>query len=162
MLLELACQKHISSTVNPHRLSLMSSAGLSHQNLNYQKSKKQPTLFGALPGMILTGAGAITSPWLIVLGALVIWKDLYSTVRIELQPRHAIALNAMWDNHDGRKRISEYDAEKFTNLALTKADINPLNTANFARVVDDLAKIGCVEIKSGEIWLREWIRRQWP
>ena len=124
--------------------------------LNWRK------LFGALPGMVLTGVGVATNPWLVVLGALVIWKDLYATIRIELEPKHAIVFKAMWDNHNGRNRISEVDAAKFANSALNDADHNTLNSKNFASVVEDLAKIGCIEIKNGEIWLREWIRRNWP
>ncbi|MEM6728323.1 MAG: hypothetical protein AAF618_07475 [Pseudomonadota bacterium] len=119
-------------------------------------------LFGALPGMVLTGVGVAASPWLIILGALVIWKDLYSNIRIELEPKHAIAFKAMWDNHDGRKRILEADAAQLTNAALADADHNTLSPKNFASVVDDLARIGCLKIIDGEIWLREWIKRSWP
>jgi hypothetical protein len=102
-------------------------------------------LLGALPSMVLTGVGVAAIPWLIVLGALVIWKDLYAAVWIDLEPRHAIAFKAMWDNHDGRNRISEVDAATFANTALVEADQNTLSTKNFAAVVEDLAKIGCVE-----------------
>ncbi len=124
--------------------------------LNWRK------LIGSLPGIVLTGAGATTSPWLIVLGALVIWKDLYSTSRVDLGPLHATAMLTMWNNHDGRNRISEEEARELTNEALEKFDLNQTSPATFASIINDLSLTGCVELSDGEIWLREWIRRGWP
>lgn len=119
-------------------------------------------LVGALPGIALTGAGAASNPWLACLGALVIWKDLYSTSKVELGKEHAIAIVTMWKNHDGRRRISEMSALNLTNNALAEADLNELSDTSFAQLVDDLSQIGCIELSDGEIWLREWIRRSWP
>jgi len=119
-------------------------------------------LVGALPGIALTGVGVASSPWLICLGALVIWKDLYASSKVELRRSHAIAIATMWQNEDGKRRISEEKARRLTNKALVEADMNELGDASFAQVVDDLCKIGCIELSDGEIWLREWIRRNWP
>ncbi|MBZ0218058.1 MAG: hypothetical protein K8F25_15990, partial [Fimbriimonadaceae bacterium] len=119
-------------------------------------------LFRALASMVLTGAGAAANPWFVVLGGLVIWNDLYGMAKIDLDPEHAVAFQAMWQNHDGQQRISEDKAWKLTNGALKELDLNRLNKANFAMIVDELSRIGCVEIKDGEIWLRQWIRRGWP
>lgn len=124
--------------------------------LNWRK------LIGSLPGIALTGAGAATSPWLIILGALVIWKDLYSTSQVDLGPQHATAMLTMWNNHDGKKRISEEKARELTNEALAQFDMNRTSPATFANIIDDLTLAGCVELSDGEIWLREWIRRSWP
>jgi hypothetical protein len=93
---------------------------------------------------------------------LVIWKDLYSTSQVELGPQHATAMLTMWNNHDGRKRISEEKARELTNEALAQFDMNRTSPATFANIIDDLTLAGCVELSDGEIWLREWIRRSWP
>lgn len=119
-------------------------------------------LISALPGIALTGAGATASPWLIILGALVIWKDLYSTSRVELGAQHAAAMLTMWSNHDGRERISEEKARLLTNETLAQFDMNQISETNFARILDELSKAGCIELSDGQIWLREWIRRSWP
>lgn len=124
--------------------------------LNWRK------LIGALPGIALTGAGAATSPWLIILGALVIWKDLYSTLRVELEQQHATAMLVMWKNHNGKQWISEEKARILTNEALADFDLNQVSESNFAKIIDDLSKAGCVELSDGQIWLRERIQRSWP
>jgi hypothetical protein len=121
--------------------------------LNWRK------LIGSLPGIVLTGAGAATNPWLFILGALVIWRDLYSTSRVELSPQHATTILTMWNNHDGSKRISEDKARTLTNKALAEFDLNLVSETTFAIIIDDLSQSGCVELSDGEIWLREWIRR---
>jgi hypothetical protein len=121
--------------------------------LNWRK------LIGSLPGIVLTGAGAATNPWLFILGARVIWRDLYSTSRVELSPQHATTILTMWNNHDGSKRISEDKARTLTNKALAEFDLNLVSETTFAIIIDDLSQSGCVELSDGEIWLREWIRR---
>jgi len=103
---------------------------------------------------------AFTQPWLIPLAALVIWADLYSQATIKLDYRHAIAMKAMWGNHDGQQKISEEKAMQVTNANLRDFDFNELNSSNFANIIDQLENFGCVEINSGEIRLREWIRRK--
>ena len=118
-------------------------------------------LISALPGIALT-AGAATSPWLIFLGALVIWKDLYSTSRVELEAQHAVAMLTMWRNHDGKQRISEEKARSLTNETLAQFDMNQISETNFARLLDELSAVGCIELSDGQIWLREWILRNWP
>jgi len=89
-------------------------------------------LISALPGIALTGAVIATSPWLIVLGAVVFWKDLYSTSRVELGAQHAAAMLTMWNNHDGRERISEEKARSLTNETLAQFDMNQISETNFA------------------------------
>ncbi|MBL6432190.1 MAG: hypothetical protein HPM95_18095 [Alphaproteobacteria bacterium] len=112
-----------------------------------------------MPGMILTGVGTATSPWLMVLGALVIWRDLYTSMKIELDYRHASAMLAMWDNHDGRKWISEDRARAVTNARLESFGFPVLDEGAFADVITELAKAGCIRIERGRIRLKEWIRR---
>lgn len=119
-------------------------------------------LFGALPGIALTGVGVTSNSWILIFGALVIWKDLYATAKVELDPEHAIAMNVMWNNHDGKKRISEDEARSLTNEALDKFDLNQVSKSTFAGIIDDLSNSGCIELSNGEIWLREWIQRRWP
>lgn len=119
-------------------------------------------LFGALPGIALTGVGVTSNSWILIFGALVIWKDLYATAKVELDPEHAIAMNVMWNNHDGKKRISEDEARSLTNEALDKFDLNQVSKSTFAGIIDDLSNSGCIELSNGEIWLREWIQRSWP
>ena len=121
-----------------------------------------PKLISALPAIVLTGAGAAANPWLICLGALVIWRDLYSTAKIDLGQQHAVAILTMWENHDGNRRISEETARRLTNNALAEFDLNELSQGTFAKIIDDLSAAGCIKLSEGEIWLREWIRRRWP
>ena len=71
-------------------------------------------------------------------------------------------MKAMWVNHDGEQKIVEERARIMTNKALEEYNFNSLSKKNFANIVDHLHNIGCVEISSGVIWLREWIRREWP
>lgn len=115
-----------------------------------------------LPSGTLTAVGSFTSWWLAVLGALVIWKDLYSTAKVSLEPHHAIAMLQMWENHDGNQKITEEKARVLTNKALSDFDMNQVSEKTFARVITELSEMGCVELSDGKIWLREWVRRGWP
>tara|TARA_Y100001947_G_C10292299_1_gene283425 strand:- start:97 stop:696 length:600 start_codon:yes stop_codon:yes gene_type:complete len=118
-------------------------------------------LFSALPGMVLTGVSVAAHPWLIVLGALVICIDLNAKAKVKLDPHHAIAMLAMWENHNGRRQISESTARQLTNKALVKFDMNELSERTFAKVVEELCEIKCIELIEGEILLRETISKKW-
>jgi hypothetical protein len=37
--------------------------------------------------------------------------------------------------------------------------LSQLCTFEFADIITDLNRVGCLELENGEIWLREWIRR---
>lgn len=118
-------------------------------------------LLSAIPSIALTSVGTWSNPYLFFLGALVIWKDFYAASKVEIDKIHAIAIVTMWKNCDGNRFISEKTAKELTNKALKESDMNQLSDFSFARVVDDLSNIGCIQILDGKIWLREWIRRNW-
>ena len=122
--------------------------------LNWRK------LFRTVPSIALAGAGAASLPWLFPLAALHIWCEVRAQSEVELSPQHAITMKAMWENHDGRRRISEADALQATNRQLLEFEFNSLNKRNFAELVDDLVRIGCIKLDEGSIWLREWTRRR--
>lgn len=118
-------------------------------------------LLGSIPAVGLTIAGVGTSWILVVLAALDVWQKLYSSAKVKLEKEQAVAIRQMWDHHDGTQHISEEKALQVTNEALASFGFAELDREKFAGVIDDLVRIGCVEITEGRIWLREWIRRPW-
>ena len=117
-------------------------------------------LFETVPSIVLVGAADYTKPWMYVLAALLIWKEMKAHCALQLSAEHAIAMHAMWDNCDGRRRISEVDALEATNKKLSEYDFNPLSMANFIKLVDHLDQMECVELRTGDIWLREQVRKK--
>lgn len=116
-------------------------------------------LIDEIPEVALTGLGVVAEhPVVVVLGALFICKNLHPTVKIELSDRHATALYSMWQNKDHTKRISEGGALIKTNEQLVRDKKEPLTSQEFAKIVDDLCKMECIELTEGAIWLRESVR----
>lgn len=110
---------------------------------------------------IVVGTAAISSmqPWLILFGALCIAKMLFDLTEIELSHRHGIVMQAMWKQYAESQIIAEDEALITANGALKKAGFPQLNAEKFAEILNDLHKIGCLEIRDGNIRLIEKISR---
>jgi hypothetical protein len=119
--------------------------------LNWRK------LLNKLPEMVLTGSGT-TSVWLAPFAALQIWNILWSNARIEVTPNHAIAMLVMWNNRDGRNKITEENAFAGFSKFLQKEGLPSLDKREYAKIIDDLVRIETIEITEGVVWLREWVK----
>jgi hypothetical protein len=116
-------------------------------------------LFKLAPDIVLTGTG-INSPWLIPFVALHIWNITLAETKIDISSRHAIVLLSMWQHRSEENEISEENAFTKTNIFCTQNDISIFTTDEFAKIIDELHRMKCVELKDGIIWLRESVKHK--
>jgi hypothetical protein len=115
-------------------------------------------LFQLIPDATIAGAGAATTTWLIPFAALYIWMKLWKAATIDIEERDAFVLYSLWLNRNERKRIAEDEAFSMTKSLAEKHDLPEMTRKNFARAIDRLLSLGCIEMDEGVIWLREWVR----
>lgn len=120
--------------------------------LNWRK------LFAKAPELVLTGAG-VTQPWLIPFAALYAWNLVWSLSKIEITPAQAMTMHALWNAREGPRRFSEPDARSIVNAFRHACGEPSQSEAEFAKVVDDLVALSCIELEDGIIWLREWVKK---
>lgn len=121
--------------------------------LNWRK------LMDIVPDATIAGAGAIASPtWLLPLIALYVWNKLWRGAEEELTNVEACIMYALWKNKDGRSKITEEDGFAKTNALRTQHALPELANTEYNKAINQLLKMGCIEMSSGVIWLREWVR----
>jgi hypothetical protein len=120
--------------------------------LNWRK------LFEKTPELVLTGAG-VTQPWLIPFAALYAWNLVWSLSKIEITQAQAVTMHALWNATHRSQTFSEADALEIVNRYRESIRLQPQSASEFARVIDDLTSLECIELEDGEIWLREWIKQ---
>jgi len=115
-------------------------------------------LFLDSPDLILTGAGAIATPWLVPLAALSIFIKVWTQSTLLLTKEHAASLCAMWHRCENMK-IHFDSALICTNELFQVYSWPPLEVVTFQSVLKELETIRCIEIRSNkEIWLCEEVR----
>lgn len=122
--------------------------------LNWRK------LLASIPEAVSIGAGAI-NPWLMMLAGLQIMGKLWSFTEIQISPLHAMTLYTLWQHCDSNHKISEEAVLPKVNQYLTENRTPALNQQELAEVINDLAKMRCLEITEGIIGLREWVRKSY-
>lgn len=118
-------------------------------------------LVRAIASGILTIAGAATAPWLLVIGALVTWDALWSCINLKLTEDHARVVWALWKNRDDDDTFPKSDTVHAVNRERAAFGMRPLSTKEVNRVLDDLARMGCIKqsVNDPKRWrLREWVR----
>ena len=136
--------------------SMGRNGGSSHKLGNIFLNLKN--LIEFIPDVVLTGAGIAGQPWVIPFAGLHIWITLWKSSGIDLDKNHAMAIYAMWTHRNPQNRISEDDAYARTNEHLISCGFPTLNKTEFTKVVDALCGMECIELDSGIIWLREWVK----
>lgn len=120
--------------------------------LNWKK------LFEKAPELVLTGAG-VTQTWLIPFAVLYLWNLVWSLSKIEITPIQAMTMYALWNVEPPTRRFEEGDALAYVNAYRSRCGASALSERDFAAVIDELTRLGCVELSDGEVWLREWIKK---
>jgi hypothetical protein len=120
--------------------------------LNWRK------LFEKAPELVLTGAG-VTQVWLVPFAALYLWNLVWSLAKIEITPAQAMTMHALWNAGERAKPFAESEALKIVNAFCQTCGSAPLSASDFAKVVNDLVALDCIELTEGTIWLREWVKK---
>ena len=121
-----------------------------------------PKLIDIVPDISLAGLGAATLPIApaiaAVLAGLYVWNKVWRGSIEEFSDVEAITILALWQNRDARNEIVESEGMKKTNELRETYALPSLSSTQFARAIDRLVAIDCIEVKNGVVWLREWIR----
>jgi hypothetical protein len=125
---------------------------LGNIRLNWRK------LFDKAPELVLTGAG-VSQPWLVPFAALYAWNLVWSLARIEITPAQAMAMHALWNAGQQSRRFSEAEALSVVNSFRITCREAPQSEAEFAKVINDLVALQCVELSDGVICLREGVEK---
>jgi len=113
-----------------------------------------------VPTSVVAFAGGMSLPaWVLPFLALQIWVTLQEGATEEFSSVEAMILIALWNNKNEKNRIEECGSLASVNKYLLENEFTEISSSEYANCLDRLAGIGCIEIDSGEIWLREWIRR---
>lgn len=115
-------------------------------------------LFEKTPELVLAGAG-VTQVWLIPFAALCLWNLVRSLATVRLSPDHGTVMYALWHHDVSTRRFEEEAARGIVNAFRAAHELPPLGVIPFGELVSDLARLGCVEITDGRLWLREWTQR---
>ncbi len=109
--------------------------------------------------MTLAGAGAASLPiWTLPLAALYVWNKVWCGTSEEFTQAEATTILALWKNRNGENRISDDDGFLKTNALREAIGLPSLTHGEYAKAIDHLVSISCIELTDGIIWLREWIR----
>jgi len=118
-------------------------------------------LVRAIASGILTVAGAVAAPWLLVIGALVTWDALWSCLNLKLTEDHACVVWALWKNRDDNDTFLKSDTLDAVNRERAAFGKQPLSAMEVDRALSDLSRMGCIEQTASDPqrwWLREWVR----
>jgi hypothetical protein len=137
-------------TLNPSGTLISTKPG--NITLNWKK------LITKLPTIIPTTAKLIENPWMISLAALYIWSNIFEYSKIDLDFFHSVVVLKMWENRDHNNKILEDEAFEKTNNYLKQNESSELDRIKFAKIINDLEKMKCIEVNDGIILLREWIK----
>lgn len=116
-------------------------------------------LANLVPDIIITVASGATAPsWLLFFICLDVWNKLWCNSKEELTEVEAIIICSLWQNRNHENKIPADKGFAKTNTSMKKYDRNPISRKVFENSITRLVNIGAIELESGVIWLREWVR----
>ena len=77
--------------------------------------------------------------------ALSIWNEFWKQSKIEIEPRHALLLETMWQGRNEWRRVLKTTAIAAVNQRLLSTKLNQMSSSEF-------------EIEAEEVWLCEWVK----
>ena len=121
--------------------------------LNWRK------LLPAIGEVGLTAVGLIAVPWLIPLGALMIWRELAQLSHIPLSNREAAVIWALWVLKDDTLTVSRAGLPGRINAVITPKGHVSINSFSLMLALRRLRKLRCIEnTRDDRIRLREILR----
>ncbi len=119
-------------------------------------------LIESLPDITAAAVGiARDIPILKVCAALNIWKMLRDITTVEITKEQAITIVALWENCDSQQRITlEKGFDCFESL-YKSIESSECTWEQYIGIINELEKLGSLELDSNGIWLREWVSRSY-
>src|SRR5260370_1614074 len=109
----------------------------------------------------LTIVGSITTPWMVVLGGLVVIGDLVDALTASIPANSASIVWTLWKHGDADGLVRRAKLLGLVNRELSDCQRPRLTAGEFEDAWELLKKLGCVEEvqgKSGQARLRESVR----
>ena len=100
-------------------------------------------------------------PYLKICAAIHLWKLLVETFAVEISKEQAFVIVALWKNCDYTHKISIDKGLECVNILLKKYNELALSDKKYNQILDSLESIQCLEMKDGDIYLREWISKNY-
>lgn len=120
-----------------------------------QLIKSLPDLTAAMVGL------AIDIPILKVCAALNIWKILRDITTVKITKEQAIVVMALWENCDQKQRITLENGFECFKAFYKSIEKSECTWEEYIKLIDDLEKLGSLELDGNGIWLREWVSKQY-
>ncbi len=112
----------------------------------------------AISGGVSAIAGALSSPWLVVLGVIAAWGNVKSAMTQELDELDASVLWSMWEGRDRNDSVEKAGVLDLVNREREKFEFGPVTSKTLDRALEKLKKLGCIEQSADDPdrwWLRE-------
>ncbi len=119
------------------------------------------SLVKAISGGSLTVAGAVGSPWMLVVRGLLIWDSLYSSLKIDLSEAHASVIWSMWKHKSEDRTVAKDEVVELTNKERDHYGRQALSEREIKDALEDPQRMKCIDQGPDDPsrwWLREWVR----
>lgn len=104
---------------------------------------------------------AVDIPILRVCSALSLWKEIRDVMTVETTRMQSIVIIALWKFRDHRNHIYlDYGYDRVNYFCETIGE-EKLSWEDYNKIVDELLKLQCIDIREEVIWLRESIQKVW-
>jgi hypothetical protein len=112
----------------------------------------------AIASGAITLAGA-TVPWALILGALVVWDNLWSSLQLKIDDDQACVLWTLWNGRDEDRTFPKPDVHEAVNRERSLFGRQPLGAGEIDHALGDLVRMRCIEDAADpeRWWLREWV-----
>jgi hypothetical protein len=118
-------------------------------------------LVRAIASGALTIGGAIATPWMLLVGALLTWDALWSCLRLEIGEDQACVLWTLWSMRDDRNTVAKAEIFEAVTRERQRFGKQLLSAQEVDYALHDLARMRCIKSAvddPGRWWLREWVR----
>lgn len=122
--------------------------------LNWRK------LIDIVPDTAIAAAGASAAPpWLLPFIALYIWNKIWCGAKEKLSQEDAVIIMSLWKHRaSDTNTIDEAEGFRTANATRVAHGLTKLQRSTYDEAVTKLLRMGCIEMKDGKMWLREWVR----
>lgn len=104
---------------------------------------------------------AMDSPILKVCAALNIWKMIRDVATVEITKEQAITIIALWENCNQQQRIAIEQGFECVKSLYKQIEKSECTWEQYIKLINDLEKIGSLELDNQGIWLREWVSKRY-
>ncbi len=115
-------------------------------------------LFKTIASGVLAIPGIVHAPWTIPFFALLLWDNIWSSLKINFSERDAAIIWTLWFHRDSYNRVQKKGLLEKVNSELTNYERTLMSTQELEDSLDKLCSTKCIVDNDKQWWLREWVR----